>query len=96
MLSQQCQRHIDACQKGGKLLRGRLPSAHMTDRHQRRFWKSQLTATEIQGLSLPVRQCSLDRGRNSVTHLFAVPMSFDQSSVAQNSEMMGSMGLRAL
>jgi hypothetical protein len=95
MLSQQCQRHINACQKGGKILRGRLPSAHMTDRHQRRFWKSQLTATEIQGLSLPVRQRSLDCGRDFVTHLLAVPMSFDQTRVSQNTEMMGGMGLRA-
>jgi hypothetical protein len=68
----------------------------MTDRHQRCFWKPQLTAAEIQGLSLPVRQCSLDRGRDSVTHLFAVPMSLDQTRVSQNTEMMGGMGLRAL
>ena len=96
MLSQQGQRHICACQKGRKLLRGRSPSAHMTDRHQRRFWKPQLTAAEIQGLSLPVCQGSLDRGRDSVTHLFAVPMSLDQTRVSQNTEMMGGMGLRAL
>lgn len=39
MLSQQGQRHIRACRNGRRLLRGRSLSAHMTDRHQRRFWK---------------------------------------------------------
>jgi hypothetical protein len=68
----------------------------MTDRHQRRFRKPQLTAAEIQSLSLPVCQGSLDRGRDSVAHLFAVPMSLDQTRVSQNTEMMGGMGLRAL
>jgi hypothetical protein len=68
----------------------------MTDRHQRRFWKPQLTTAEIQGLSLPVRQRSLDRGRDFVTHLFALSMSLDQTCVSQNTEMMGGMGLRAL
>ena len=82
--------------KGEILLRSRSPSAHMTDRHQRRFWKPQLTAAEIQGLSLPVCQGSLDRGRDFVTHLFAFPMSLDQTRVSQNTEMMGGMGLRAL
>ena len=71
------------------------PSAHMTDCHQRRLWKPQLTAAEIQGLSLPVRQGSLDRGRDSVAHLFAVSMPLDQTRVSQNTEMMGGMGLRA-
>ncbi len=96
MLSQQGQRHICARQKGINLFRNRSPSAPMTDRHQSRFWKPQLTAAEIQGLSLPVRQCSLDRGRDSVTHLFAIPMSLDQTRGSQNSEMMGGMGLRTL
>jgi len=68
----------------------------MTDRHQGRFWKPQLTAAEIQGLSLPVRQRSLDRGRDFVTHLFTLSMSLDQTCVSQNAEMMGGMGLRAL
>jgi len=67
----------------------------MTDRHQGRFWKPQLTAAEIQGPSLPVRQRSLDCGRNFVTHLFALSMSFDQTCVSQNTEMMRGMGLRA-
>ena len=96
MLPQQGQRHINACQKGRTPLRGHHPSAHMTDRHQHRFWEPQLTAAEIQSLSLPVCQRSLDRGRDSVTHLFAVPMSLDQPRVSQNTEMMGGMGLRAL
>jgi hypothetical protein len=68
----------------------------MTDRHQRRFWKPQFTAAEIQSLSLPVCQGALDRGRDSVTHLFAVPVPLDQTRVSQNAEMMGGMGLRAL
>jgi hypothetical protein len=68
----------------------------MTDRHQRRFWKPQLTAAEIQGLSLPVRQGSLDRGRDFVAHLFTLSMSLDQTCVSQNTEMMRGMGLRAL
>ena len=96
MLSQQGQRHICARQKGRNLLRNRSPSAYMTDRHQRRFWKPQLTAAEIQSLSLLVCQGSLDRGRDSVTDLFAVPVPLDQTRVSQNSEMMGGMGLRAL
>jgi hypothetical protein len=70
--------------------------AYAADVHQSRFWKSQLTAAEIQRLSLPVCQGSLDRGRDSVTNLFAVPMSLDQTRVSQNTEMMGGMGLRAL
>jgi hypothetical protein len=96
MLSQQGQRHICARQKGRNLLRNRSPSAHMTDRHQSRFWKPQLTAAEIQSLSLPVCQSSLDRGRDSVANLFAVPMPLDQTRVSQYTEMMGGMGLRAL
>ena len=95
MLPQQGQRHINACRKGRTLLRGRSPSAQVTDRHQRRFWKPQLTAAEIQSLSLPVRQRSLDRGRDFETHLFALSMSFDQTCVSQNTEMMRGMGLRA-
>ena len=95
MLPQQGQRHINACQKGRTPLRGHHPSAHMTDRHQRCFWKPQLTAAEIQSLSLPVRQRPLDRGRDFVTHLFALAMPLDQTCVAQNTEMMGGMGLRA-
>jgi hypothetical protein len=95
MSPQQGQCHVNACQKGRTLLRGRSPSAHMTDRHQRRFWKPQLTAAEIQSLSLPVRQRSLDRGRDFETHLFALSMSFDQTCVSQNTEMMRGMGLRA-
>src|SRR5580765_1721290 len=67
----------------------------MTNRHQRRFWKPQLTAAKIQGLSLPVRQRSLDRGRDFVAHLFTLSMSFDQTCVSENTEMMGGMGLRA-
>jgi len=96
MLSQQGQRHICARQKGRNLLRNRSPSAYMTDRHQRRFWKPQLTAAEIQSLSLLVCQGSLDRGSDSVTNLFAVPVPLDQTRVSQNPEMMGGMGLRAL
>ncbi len=95
MLPQQGQRHINACQKGKTPLRGRSPSAYMTDRHQRRFWKPQLTAAEIQGLSLPVRQRSLDRGRDFVAHLFPLSISLHQTCVSQNTEMMGGMGLRA-
>ena len=45
---------------------------------------------------MPVCQGSLDRGRDFVAHLFAVPMSLDQPRVSQNSEMMGGMGLSAL
>jgi hypothetical protein len=95
MLPQQGQRHINACQKGRTFLRGRLPSAHMTDRHQRQLWKPQLTAAEIQGLSLPVRQCSLDCGRDFVTYLFALAMSLDQTCISKNTEMVRGMGLRA-
>ena len=96
MLSQQRQRHIYARQKRRNILRNRLPSAHMTGRHQGRFRKPQLTVAKIQGLSLPVCQCSLDRGRDSVTNLFTVSMSLDQICVSQNTEMVGGMGLRAL
>jgi hypothetical protein len=96
MLSQQGQRHICARQKGKNLLRNWSPSAHMTDYYQSRFWKPQLTAAEIQSLSLPVCQGSLDRGRDSVANLFAVPMPLDQAWVSQNTEMMGGMRLRAL
>ena len=71
-------------------------SACATDGQQSRFWKPQLAAAEIQGLSLSVCQGSLYCRRNSVTHLFAVPMSFDQPRVSKNTEMMGGMGLRAL
>ena len=79
LLSQQSQCHICARQKGRNLLRNRSPSAHMTDRHQTRFRKPQLTTAEIQSLSLPVCQGSLDRRSDSVAHLFAVPMSLDQT-----------------
>jgi hypothetical protein len=96
MLSQQGQRHICACQKGRNPLGNRSSSARITDRHQSRFWKPQLTAAETQSLSLPVCQGSLDRGRNSVANLFAVPMPLDETRVSQNTEMMGGMGLRAL
>jgi hypothetical protein len=71
LLSQQSQRHICARQKG-EIFSG-------TDRHQSRFWKPQLTAAKIQSLSLPVGQGSLDRGSDSVAHLFAVPMPLDQT-----------------
>jgi len=65
----------------------------MTDRHRSRFWKSQLTAAETQSLSVPVCQSSLDRRRDSVANLFAVPMPLDEARVSQNTEMMGGMGL---
>jgi hypothetical protein len=54
LLSKQGQRHICIRQKGSNLLRNRSPSAHRIDRHQRRVRKPQLTAAEIQSLSLPV------------------------------------------
>ena len=95
-LSKQGQRHICVRQKGRNLLRNQSPSAHMTDRYQSRFWKPQLTAAEIQSLSLPVCQGSLDRGRDSVANLFAVPMPLDEPRVSKNTEMVGGMGLRAL
>jgi hypothetical protein len=79
LLSKQGQGHICARQKERNLLRNRSSSTHMTDRHQRRFWEPQLTAAEVQSLSLPVCQGSLDRGSDSVAHLFAVPMPFDQT-----------------
>ena len=67
----------------------------MTDRHQHRLRKSQLTAADIQGLSLSISQRSLNRGRDFVTNLFAVSLSLDQAGITQDTEMMGGVGLRA-
>ena len=67
----------------------------MIDRHQDCLRKPQLTAAEIQGLSLSVSQRSLNRGRDFVTHLLAVSLSLDQAGITQDTEMMGGMGLRA-
>ena len=79
MSSQQGQRHIRSRPKMNKSARKRSSSARMTDRQQGRLWKSQLTAAEIQGLSLSVCQSSLNRGRYFITNLFALSMSFDQA-----------------
>ena len=67
----------------------------MIDRHQDCLRKPQLTAAEIQGLSLSIFQSTLNCGRDSVTNLFALPMPLDQARVPQDTKMMGSVGLRA-